>query len=74
MATPYTTKSGLQIGLLYQPPQRPHHDTDALRLQRALLSANDHASAWRADPDGVFIAVFIALAMLALFAAGPDIW
>lgn len=66
MATPYTTKSGLQIGLLYQPPQRPHHDRDALRLQRALLG--ERAST---DWDGVLIAACIVISLLALVLVGP---
>lgn len=36
MMTPYTTKSGLQIGLLYARPM-PTIQGDALRLQAALL-------------------------------------
>ncbi len=36
--TPYTTKSGLQIGLLYPDRPRPYHDPDALHLQDALLN------------------------------------
>ena len=38
---PYTTKSGLQIGLLYQPPLRLHHDRDARLLQDALLNTRE---------------------------------
>jgi hypothetical protein len=35
---PYMTKTGVQIGLLYQEPFEVHMDKDAYRLQRALLS------------------------------------
>jgi hypothetical protein len=35
---PFTTRSGLQIGLLYQAHRPVHHDRDALRLQDALLN------------------------------------
>ena len=50
MNTPYTTRTGLQIGSLYTPPQRPYHDEDALRLQRALLGERR-----RTDWDGIVI-------------------
>ena len=36
--TPFTTSSGLQIGLLYQATRPVYHDRDALRLQDALLN------------------------------------
>jgi len=49
--TPYNT-GRVQIGLLYTPPQVPHHDADALRLQRALLSERT-----RPDWDGIAIVV-----------------
>jgi len=35
---PYTTKSGLQIGCNYTPPQRNHMSADAELLQMALLN------------------------------------
>jgi hypothetical protein len=39
--TPYTTPSGVQIGLLYaQTPPNNDDSRDAVRLQRALLSPN----------------------------------
>ena len=56
--TPYTTRSGLQVGSLYTPPQRPHHDADALRLQRALLGERT-----RTDWDGIAIVVFTVAAV-----------
>jgi len=49
--TPYNT-GRIQIGLLYTPPQVPHHDADALRLQRALLGERP-----RIDWDGIAIVV-----------------
>lgn len=36
MPTPYTTKTGVQIGILYQPP-KPKLSKDEELLQRALL-------------------------------------
>jgi hypothetical protein len=47
--TPFTTSSGLQIGLLYQPQRPVYHDRDALKLQSALL--NKHP----AGPVGIAI-------------------
>ena len=35
--TPYTTKSGLQIGIAYQPPLQDNMTADSERLQRALI-------------------------------------
>jgi hypothetical protein len=35
--TPYTTKTGLQIGINYQPREYFETDRDMLRLQEALL-------------------------------------
>lgn len=53
----------VQIGAAYvPPPQRPHHDADALRLQRALLG--ERAST---DWDGVLIAACLIAAVLAAF-------
>lgn len=39
--TPYTTKSGVQIGLLYQPPVRMTTGVDMERLQAALLATRN---------------------------------
>ena len=67
MATPYHTGK-VQIGAAYMRQQRPHHDADALRLQRALIG--ERAST---DWDGIAIAVvcIIIVAMLALVLAWP---
>ena len=37
---PYTTKTGLQIGLLYEPPRQNYMSADQERLQKALLSTS----------------------------------
>ena len=67
MATPYNTGK-VAIGAAYQPQQRPHHDADALRLQRALLGERVST-----DWDGIAIAaVCIVIALLALVLAGPS--
>ena len=59
--TPYNT-GRIQIGLLYTPPQVPHHDADALRLQRALLGERV-----RTDWDGIAIVIIIAAVALAVW-------
>lgn len=63
MPTPYTTKTGLQIGRLYIPRQRPHHDRDAIRLQNALLGQRP-ARDW----DGIAIAAVCIVAIVAALA------
>lgn len=45
----------VEIGLLYTPAQRPYHDADALRLQRALLGERQ-----RTDWDGIAIVAIVA--------------
>ena len=45
----------VKIGLLYTPPQVPHHDADALRLQRALLGERT-----RTDWGGIAIVAIVA--------------
>lgn len=39
--TPLTTRSGLQIGCMYQASRPVYHDRDALRLQSALLNTRE---------------------------------
>lgn len=57
--TPYTTRSGLQVGSLYTAaPQHPYHDADALLLQRALLGERR-----RVDWDGLYIVAVVAAAV-----------
>lgn len=58
--TPYTTKSGVQIGRLYT-PRMPHLDADALRVQRALLGDTPTI-----DWDGISIVIVITFCALAL--------
>jgi hypothetical protein len=60
---PYTTKSGLQIGCNYTPPQRNHMSADAELLQMALLGIEPEFSQRR-------IAGWIAYALflIALYA------
>lgn len=60
---PPTTPAKVQIGLTHAPRQRPHHDRDALRLQRALLSERD-ATDW--DGIGIVAGVALLIAVLAI--------
>jgi len=53
---PYTTKSGLQIGCNYTPPQRNHMSHDAELLQMALLNIEPEFSQRR-------IATWVAYAL-----------
>ena len=57
--TPYNT-GRIRIGLLYTPAQRPYHDADALRLQRALLGER-----LRIDWDGIAIPIKIVVVVAA---------
>ena len=68
--TPYTTRTGVRIGLTYTSPSRPHHDTDALRLQRALISRRRGCEWSDAIHDLAFAAVLVVLAAAAGFAIG----
>lgn len=51
-ATPYTTRTGVRIGCMYQPTTKPAHDADALKLQSAYLG-DEPARDW----DGIAIVV-----------------
>lgn len=42
--TPYTTSAGLRIGCAYERDRRPRLDSDALRLQGALLNKRQPGS------------------------------
>ena len=42
MNIPYTTKTGLQIGIMYKPKQYVELDKDMLLLQEALLNNDDY--------------------------------
>ena len=55
MKETFITRSGVQIGLLYQTTAKPHHDADALKLQSAYLDGKP-AMDW----DGVLIVVVCA--------------
>lgn len=60
MKPTYTTATGLQIGLRYETTAKPHHDSDALKLQGAYLGDEP---VW--DWDGIVIIIGCALLMAA---------
>lgn len=61
MKTPYTTKSGLQIGCMYEPPPK-HMTPEEERIQRALLGIEeDPVWVWGAI-SAVLITVLILMA------------
>lgn len=57
MKVPYTTKSGVRIGLTYTAAARPYHDRDACRLQEALLAGRQP----RRSGNGFVLAAALAL-------------
>ncbi len=64
---PYTTKSGLQIGCNYTPPQRNYMSADAELLQMALLGIEPEFSE-RKVLGWVAYVVFLIVVFTALFA------
>ena len=57
----YTTKSGVQIGLLSKKSPTVYHDQDALRLQSALINKRNRQN----GIDWLVIAVCVAAAGIA---------
>jgi len=66
---PYTTKSGLQIGCMYTPPQRNYMSADAERIQMALLGIEPEYSERRIAGWVAYI-VFLAVLVSTLVALG----
>ena len=64
MNTPYTTASGLRIGCMYQNTVHPHHDADAIRVQRALTGKADPL-----DTDGITIVLVCGVLLACLVVA-----
>jgi hypothetical protein len=64
---PYTTKSGLQIGCNYTPPQRNYMSADAELLQMALLDIEPEFSQRRVA-SFVAYAIFLVVVFTTLFA------
>jgi hypothetical protein len=58
---PYTTKSGLQIGCMYSPPQQNHMSDDAELLQMALLNIEPEFSQRRIAGWVAYVLFLIAL-------------
>jgi hypothetical protein len=61
---PYTTKSGLQIGCNYTPPQRYYASHDAELLQAALLGIEPQFSQRRIAGWAVYILFLVAIFVL----------
>ena len=59
--TSFTTKTGLRIGCLAPKSPPPYHDSDALRLQAALINRRNRSNA----VDWIVIAVCLTAAGLA---------
>jgi hypothetical protein len=66
---PYTTKSGLQIGCNYTPPQRNYMSADAELLQSALLGIEPEFSQRRIAGWVAYI-IFLAVLVSTLVALG----
>ena len=66
---PLTTKSGLRIGCMYNPPQRNYMSADAERIQMALLGIEPEYSQRRVFGYVVYIIFLVAL-FTVLFALG----
>ena len=66
---PYTTKSGLQIGCNYTPPQRNYMSADAELLQMALLGIEPEFSERRVLGWVAYV-IFLAVLVSILVALG----
>lgn len=62
--TPYKTKSGLQIGLMYEPPRVYESSDDMERLQSALIGRGQPLSSLLRDWSGYLGLLAVVLAML----------
>ena len=59
--TPYTTRTGVKIGILYETPKAPSGGPDMERLQRALLRRPRRVSVRLASRIVYYAVVFLAL-------------
>ena len=64
MRTPYTTRTGVRIGCMYQPPNRVTVSRDAYRLQEALL--RDSLPQRRSSARPTILAIAALAAVLAI--------
>ena len=64
--TPYTTKTGLQIGSLYSPALPIYHCRDAEAIQRGLLAASYRARHAKAAPGAAHWLIQRASALMCL--------
>jgi hypothetical protein len=70
MGTPYTTRTGLKIGSAYQKRQRPDMDSDAFRLQEALLSQDTGRRELLTEERMTAFMVALLVVVIALITAG----
>jgi hypothetical protein len=70
MEPPYTTKTGLKIGSAYQQRQRPDMDSDARRIQEALLSQDTGRSEILTEERMTAFMLAMLVVVVALIAAG----
>jgi len=66
---PYMTKTGVQIGLLYQEPFEARIDEDGFALQRALLRQKHNVNEPYVMIDAVIVAVCV-VTLIALIIGG----
>lgn len=64
--TPYTTKTGLQIGSLYSPALPIYHCRDAEAIQRGLLAASYRVRRAKATPSAAHWLIQRASALMRL--------
>lgn len=62
--TPYTTKTGLQIGSLYSPALPIYHCRDAEAIQRGLLAASYRVRRAKATPSAAHLLIQRARALI----------
>ena len=61
MKTPYTTRTGIKIGCMYEPP-RPQMTVEEERIQAALLGVKDDPLWLWATISAVLVATLILMA------------
>jgi hypothetical protein len=65
-ATPYTTKSGIQIGCMYEPPRKWEESVDMENLQSALINPSYRPSLENIRETALWVFNAILLVLLVL--------